>query len=172
MAAGFSDGLDLCGCLGLFCGMRIVVRSASIRAVLVAAAILAAVSVGGCGGVTRQLSVKTEPSGALVELNDEEIGLSPVTVSFSWYGHYRVRISKEGYQTLNTHRQLKAPWYDAFPFDFVLMFLWPQQSRQCYEWNFELMAGEPVDRQQLIDAARKLQQEALVELAAPAHPAE
>jgi hypothetical protein len=34
------------------------------------------------------------------------------------------------------------------------------------------MAGEPVDRQQLIDAARKLQQEALVELAAPAHPAE
>ena len=69
------------------------------------------------GCVERQLTIKTHPDEAVVILNDEEIGLSPVTVNFNWYGDYRVRIQKEGYETLNTHRELKGPWYDHFPFD-------------------------------------------------------
>jgi hypothetical protein len=62
------------------------------------------------GCVERKLTINTEPQGALVILNDEEIGTSPVTVSFEWYGDYWVRISKEGYESLNTHRPLKGPW--------------------------------------------------------------
>ncbi|MCP4263659.1 MAG: PEGA domain-containing protein, partial [Planctomycetes bacterium] len=41
------------------------------------------------GCVERKLTINTEPQGALVILNDEEIGTSPVTVSFEWYGDYR-----------------------------------------------------------------------------------
>ncbi len=70
------------------------------------------------GCVERQLTINTRPQGALVTLNDEEIGTSPVMVSFNWYGDYDVRISKEGYETLKTHRRLKRPWYDRAPFDF------------------------------------------------------
>ena len=61
-----------------------------------------------CGCVERRLTINTKPQGALVTLNDEEIGESPVTVNFNWYGDYCVRISKEGYETLNTHQDLKA----------------------------------------------------------------
>ena len=49
------------------------------------------------GCVERELTITTKPQGALVVLNDEEIGTSPVTVPFNWYGDYRVRISKSGF---------------------------------------------------------------------------
>ncbi len=80
-----------------------------------------------CGCVERRLTINTKPQGAVVALNDEEIGESPVTVNFNWYGDYCVRISKEGYETLNTHRDLKGPWYDHFPFDFFAQIVNPKR---------------------------------------------
>jgi hypothetical protein len=54
----------------------------NLLAVIVISLILG-VSASGC--VERWLTINTEPQGALVTLNDEEIGVSPVTVSFEWY---------------------------------------------------------------------------------------
>lgn len=107
------------------------------------------------GCVERKLTINTQPQGSLVVLNDEEIGTSPVTVSFEWYGDYCVRISKEGYQTLNTHRRLKGPWYDAFPFDFFAM-LNPKRAVDSYEWSFELIPQKQPARDELIKDAEKL----------------
>ena len=61
---------------------------------------------GGC--VERKLTVVSEPEGAIVWLNDEEVGTTPVTVNFNWYGDYNVRIEKDGYAILNTHRRIGA----------------------------------------------------------------
>jgi hypothetical protein len=99
------------------------------------------------------------PEEALVILNDEQVGLSPVTVSFQWYGDYDVRISKEGYETLNTHRWLKAPWYDMFPFDFVAQCLNPNLIMDTYEWTFEMEPQQPMDRQTLVNKAISLQEQ-------------
>ena len=60
------------------------------------AMVLLVLTLSGC--LERQLTIKTNPSGALVELNDEEIGISPVTVNFNWYGDYNVRISKDDFR--------------------------------------------------------------------------
>ena len=90
-------------------------------------------------------------------LNDEEIGTSPVTVSFEWYGDYNVRISKEGFETLKTHRQLKAPWYDACPFDFFAQILSSERIVDSYEWTFELQHLRSPDREELIEQAEKLE---------------
>jgi len=111
---------------------------------------------GGC--VERQLTINTQPQGAVVVLNDEEIGVSPVTVSFNWYGDYCVRISKEGYETLNTHRRLKGPWYDRFPFDFFAM-LNPKRTVDAYEWTFELAPQKQPSRETLIQNAEELKKQ-------------
>ena len=58
---------------------------------LIAVCLIASLFLGGC--VERKLTINTEPQGAVVFLNDEEIGTSPVTASFEWYGDYNVRIS-------------------------------------------------------------------------------
>ena len=111
------------------------------------------------GCVERKLTINTKPQGALVILNDEEIGTSPVTVSFEWYGDYWIRISKEGYESLNTHRPLKRPWHDRPPFDFFAQITNPNRIVDSYEWTFPLESKKQVSREELIQAAEKLEKQ-------------
>jgi hypothetical protein len=111
------------------------------------------------GCVERELTINTKPPGALVTLNDEEIGIAPVTVNFNWYGDYCVRISKEGYETLNTHRMLKGPWYDHFPFDFFAEIVNPSRIVDSYEWTFELSPEKQISRDELIRDAQELKKQ-------------
>ena len=129
-------------------------RSLLARLTLCLVAVLAA---SGC--VERKLTINTEPQGALVVLNDEEIGESPTTVGFEWYGDYNVRISKEGYETLNTHRKLKGPWYDGFPFDFFAQIVNPNRVVDSYEWTFELSPKRQISRQELIQKAQEAEKQ-------------
>jgi hypothetical protein len=124
--------------------------------VLTVAGLITAIILAGC--VERNLTINTEPQGALVVLNDEEIGTSPVTVSFEWYGDYDVRISKEGYETLKTHRNLKAPRHDAFPFD-LFSLLNPERIVDSYEWTFELAPKKEISREELIQNAEELKKQ-------------
>ncbi len=124
--------------------------------VLMVAGSIAAIILGGC--VERKLTINTQPQEALVVLNDEEIGTSPVTVSFEWYGDYDVRISKEGYETLKTHRNLKAPLHDAFPFDLFSLFN-PERIVDEYEWTFELAPKKEISREELIQNAEELKEQ-------------
>jgi len=110
------------------------------------------------GCVERKLTINTQPQGAIVLLNDEEIGASPVTVSFNWYGDYNVTIRKEGFETLKTHRRLKGPWYDKFPFDFFAQILNPKRIVDSYEWTFELAPKQQINREQLIQNAQDLKE--------------
>jgi len=126
-------------------------------------AVLAAVLIlTGC--VERKLTINTQPAGGLVFLNDEEIGVSPVTVGFSWYGDYKVRISKKGYETLNTHRNLPSPLHDHFPLDFFAELLWPWRIADEYEWTFELLPYQPPQRDELISAAKQMKERAAAEI--------
>jgi len=121
---------------------------------MTAACLAGALLLFGC--VERKLTINTDPKGALVVLNDEEIGESPVTVNFNWYGDYNIRISKEGCETLNTHRKLKGPWYDHFPWDFFAQIVNPTRIVDWYEWSFELEPKRPVRPEELVRDAEEL----------------
>ena len=121
---------------------------------ITAACLITAIILSGC--VERMLTIKTVPTDALVTLNDEEIGTSPVAVSFNWYGDYNVVIRKEGFETLKTHRKLKGPWYDMFPFDLFAQVLNPNRIVDTYEWTFELEKQKQPSRQELIKSAEDL----------------
>jgi hypothetical protein len=109
-----------------------------------------------CGCVERTLTINTHPQGAMVVLNEQQIGPSPVTVPFNWYGDYGVRISKEGYETLDTHRKLNAPLYDYLPLDFFAQILYPGHLVDAYEWTFDLAPKEYPTREQLLEHAETL----------------
>ncbi len=123
---------------------------------LMCGAVVLLLTQAGC--VERKLTINTEPTGAVVWLNDEEIGVSPVTVEFNWYGDYKVRISKEGYEMLDTHRKLKGPVYDAVGLDFLVEILWPGRIVNEYEWSFELEPYQPPARAELIEAAGRFRE--------------
>jgi hypothetical protein len=121
---------------------------------------LASLVLAGC--VERELTINTVPTGAVVTLNDEEIGQSPVSTNFQWYGDYNVRVSKAGYETLVTHRNLKSPIYDYFPFDFFAT-IWPGKIKSKYQWSFELEPYKAPSRKELLDAAEELKNRAIVD---------
>ncbi len=126
--------------------------------------ILTALTLAISGCVERKLTINTMPQGALVELNDEQIGTTPVTVNFNWYGHYNIRIEKPGYETLNTNRKLKAPLHDNFGLDFITGVLWPGRIVDEYEWTFKLSPYIPAQREVLIKDAYEMRNRTIREI--------
>ena len=79
----------------------------------------------GCTGrVVRTITVESQPPGAILWLNDNEVGRTPVTVPFTWYGVYSIRMEKEGYVPLEVLERVAAPWYQwllvDLPFETVV----------------------------------------------------
>lgn len=117
------------------------------------------VSVVGC--VQRTITVTSEPSGALVHLNDEEVGRTPVTVPFTWYGTYDVRLERQGYAPLWTQAEAAAPWWEYPGPDLFAEAVPGAKSRIA--WHFELEKQTPadeVDTDALIERADELREQA------------
>jgi hypothetical protein len=133
--------------------------------ILASAGVLA---LAGC--VQRTLTITTRPSGALVMLNDQEVGRTPVTVNFEWYGDYDVICRLEQYETLKTHARVDAPWYEWPPFDFVAEVLWPRTVYDRHYHQFSLVPKEYPTPQELLERADRLRAETLGEPPAPPLP--
>ncbi len=76
----------------------------------------------GCARIDRTITVNSEPDNALVYLNDQEIGRTPVTRTFKWYGTYDVEVRKDGYETIKTSAPVIAPWWQIPPIDLIAEF--------------------------------------------------
>src|SRR4051812_49724284 len=89
------------------------------RRLLFAVVVLVAVAatLGGC--VEREIQVNSDPQGALVYLNDQEVGRTPLRQDFTWYGTYDVAVRKEGYQKLKNESPGNAPSLQRIPVHFL-----------------------------------------------------
>ncbi len=116
------------------------------------------------GCVERRLTILSDPPEALVWLNDEEIGRTPVTVGFNWYGDYKIRIEKEGYKIVSTHKEIKRPLEDYFPLDFFTEVLWPGTIRRNIAWTFPLQPAANPTPEQLLQQSDAFRQKARQEL--------
>lgn len=119
-------------------------------------AILVAGSLGGC--LERTVTITSDPPGALVVLNDVEVGRTPVTTGFTYYGDFDVRLRKEGYEPLVTHHSASAPIYEYPPFDLGAT-AWPGRITTDRHWHFVLTPSpDPkADEPGLVERARELQ---------------
>lgn len=92
---------------------------------------------GGCGRQERIISITSEPAGAVVWLNDVELGRTPVETEFTFFGVYDVRLVKAGYAPLLTSREAHAPLHE-FPVIDLAATAIPGTRRTRLEWHFEL----------------------------------
>lgn len=100
---------------------------------------LCACLAGGC--VKRTIRITSDPSGALVWLNDREVGRTPVDVEFVHYGTYDVRLVKEGFEALQTSGDARPPWWDNLGLDLVAEVL-PAEFESEIAWHFEMEPKE------------------------------
>ncbi|MHC4786437.1 MAG: PEGA domain-containing protein [Planctomycetota bacterium] len=119
-----------------------------------ALALLAACGCLATGCVRRTITISTDPPGAMVWLNDREIGRSPVDVDFDYYGTYDVRLEQEGYEPQMTSGDAKSPWWDTVGLDLVAEVL-PFRLHSRVGWHYVL---EPIndDPEALTQRARDL----------------
>ncbi len=90
---------------------------------------IAAVTLLSVGCVRRRMTVRTNPPGATVSVDNQVIGTSPAASSFVYYGTREFRIEKDGYRTETIRRRLNPPWYEFPGLDFVSETLWPGELR-------------------------------------------
>ena len=96
------------------------------------------------GCVYRSLTIRTEPPGALVYVNDALKGPSPVTYDFLWYGWHRVTLRKEGYERLEDRQLLRAPLSLWIPFDLAMELLpFPVRDRRTWSYTLTPAATPP-----------------------------
>jgi hypothetical protein len=111
---------------------------------------------GGC--VERKLMVDSEPQGALVTLNGREVGRTPMTTDFTFYGKYDVVLRKEGYETLKTTGKVNAPIYQIPPIDlFAELIPLNFKDRQKLTYTLTPAPEGPVDSQAIIERAESMQ---------------
>jgi hypothetical protein len=123
---------------------------------------LCGLALPGC--VERTARITTHPSGALVTVNDEEVGISPVKFNFVWHGDYDIIVRKPGYQTLKTHFLIKAPWYELPPIDLIAETMIPTVIQDHHDLpTFVLEPAEPPTTQAVLERAEELRERALFE---------
>jgi hypothetical protein len=108
-------------------------------------ALILAVLTGASGCIERILTIQTDPPGALVELNAQEMGRTPVSRDFTWYGTYDITIRLENYRTLKTVAKVWAPIYEWIPLDLITELL-PFPFKDHHTLNYTLDPEPPASQ--------------------------
>jgi hypothetical protein len=123
------------------------------RTQLALISLLLMISAGGC--VRRSLTVRSQPPGALVYLNGVEVGRTPVTRDFLWYGVYNVELRREGYETLKMRGKVIAPWWQWVPIDLVAELL-PLHDRRELAYSMRPISEAAVDPKVMLQRAEAM----------------
>jgi hypothetical protein len=108
----------------------------------------------GCS--TRTIAITSEPPGAIVWLNDVEVGRTPLEADFQHYGDYDVRLRLEGYVPIATHRVAQTPVQEVPPLDLLLAWM---PNKNVVRWDFVLdplpeAADRPAAEKGVLDRAK------------------
>lgn len=122
-----------------------------IRLGVLPALMLVVLSSSGC--VYRRLTIRSNPPGAIVEVNGKRIGTTPASMDFTYYGTYDIKLTKPGFQTLTVKQPVAPPWYQIPPLDAVSDNLLPAQvtNRHDFLWNLTPLPAEAFDDNRLRD---------------------
>ena len=124
------------------------------RGLLALACLAACLSSSGC--VRRRLTVRTFPAGAQVFVDDQDIGITPCSASFVYYGTRKITVMKEGYRTETLFQKIYPPWYQIPPLDFVTENVVAREIRDERIVDVQLVPEEIIPQQRLMERAQSL----------------
>src|SRR5947208_9194883 len=115
-----------------------------------------ALSLANTGCLRRRLTVRSNPPGAQVFVDDQEIGTTPCSASFVYYGTRKVTLMKDGYRTETLYQRINPPWYEITPLDFLSENVVPTELRDERIVDVQLVPEEIVPQQKLLGRAQTL----------------
>jgi len=105
------------------------------------------------------MTVRSNPPGAVVYVDDYEIGTTPVSTNFTYYGTRKIRLVKNGYETLTVMQPVSVPWYEFFPLEFVSENLVPGKIRDTRTFDYQMVPQRVVPGEELLERAEGLRRQ-------------
>ncbi len=127
-----------------------------------AAAAVVAASTVGCQSVQRRITVRSVPEGALVMVDGKEVGYTPASVDFTYYGTREITLVKDGYETLTTLQTIKKPFYQYPGVEFVSDNFLPVTVTNRHDVTYNLRPAVPAPTGDLIDRADGLRARSII----------
>ena len=112
------------------------------------------------GCMRRRMTIRSNPPGALVYVDDYEIGTTPISHDFIYYGKRKIRLVKDGCETLTVMQSIPPPWYQIPPLDFVTENMIPGEIRDSRTLSYQLDPQRIVPPEQLLSRAENLRRSA------------
>jgi hypothetical protein len=112
------------------------------------------------GCVERRYTIRSEPPGATVIVNGEEIGPTPASKSFYFYGNREITLMLDGYETRTIIQPIDAPWWDNLVTEFFSENLVPVSLRDEREFKYQLVPAVSPPLGELRNRAESLRSEA------------
>lgn len=125
----------------------------------------------GSGCVQRRLTIRSNPPGALVRIDNHEIGITPCSTDYIYYGKRHIQLVRDGYETVNDYRWIGPPWYEIPPIDLVTEHVVPWEVRDERIFDYDMLPQQVVPTQQLLGRAENLRQVTQADAAAAARAA-
>ncbi|MBW3599797.1 MAG: PEGA domain-containing protein [Planctomycetes bacterium] len=119
------------------------------------------------GDVRRRLTVRSHPPGALVYIDDQQIGTTPASTSFIYYGARKIQLIKDGFKTLTVQQTFSPPWYEIPPLDFFSENLYSGELRDERVLDFQMEPETIPPTNELRERAEALRAGARAGLVAP-----
>ena len=117
----------------------------------------------GCAhNMNRRMTIRSEPPGALVLMEGEEVGYTPVGIDFNHYGTREITLIKDGYETVTAMQKVRSPWYQKIPLDFVSDNFSPVKINDRLDYTFTMNKQELVSNDQLLQRAKGLRSQSQV----------
>lgn len=110
------------------------------------------------GCVTRKYTIDSLPQGALVYKDGKPIGVTPMDDHFTYYGKYKFKLVKDGYEPLVVEQKIPAPWYQYPPLDFVAESLFPFEVHDIHRFTYGLEPAKGVRQDEMLQKATTLRE--------------
>lgn len=116
-------------------------------------------SQSGC--VHRRVTINSNPQGALVRIDGKDVGYTPASLDYTWYGTREVQLLKDGYQTQTRLIRLRTPWYQRFPLDFLTDNFAGRYIRDHRRFDFRMQPKGIDNSSDVIERGRSLRSQAV-----------
>lgn len=110
-------------------------------------------SSGGC--LRRRMTINSNPQGAMVYVDGHQLGKTPVSTDFTYYGTRNIRLEMDHYQTMNVKQKVVPPWYEFPPLDFFTETFSASEIKDHHVWTYDLQPRAISSDEQILNRANE-----------------
>lgn len=115
-------------------------------------------STTGC--LRRRMTINSNPPGAVVYVDEQRIGRTPVSTDFTYYGTRNIRLEMEDYETLHVQQPVAHPWYELPPFDFFSETFSAGEVKDQHTFTYNMTPKMLESDERILERANQLAEEA------------